>query len=342
MKKIRRYLAAIRRLPATREELEHLADFPSLSIDAEDVWVFYENLRSHAAGWVEIEKNCKKMGRDLQVFAESFLDEGNAFIGEVEGILKAGTHLPAEEGASPETEPLPASQIEALKEAKSLYLSQILDDIRDKLQGIRHVAKSIERFKEDIDHPLIPMAESLEKTLLEHNPIERVAELRTKLEQLDPQIKILEDIYSTVRGTSFYGMLFGPIGLIITGGFFGSKAETLREQKDALIQTRSETAATIANLLGQAEAFNGMNAEILDIKFRLGDIVTSVKNLEDVWGLLEAYTLESIEKSEKVTTHDELKTFMVRFRRVVRPWEKILNISVRISEIFNASLEGTD
>ena len=63
-------------------------------------------------------------------------------------------------------------------------------------------------------------------------------DLVDQIEELDDQIDLLTATYKKLVGLAFTGMAAGPLGLVITGGVFGDKAEKCRKQKNQLIEQR--------------------------------------------------------------------------------------------------------
>lgn len=60
------------------------------------------------------------------------------------------------------------------------------------------------------------------------------------------------------------------------------------------------------------------------MQFRLVDVGTAIKNLEDVWVLMEAYAKNSKKRAAGVSTQLALKRFVDRFQRVISPGKTFL------------------
>ncbi|WDY59050.1 alpha-xenorhabdolysin family binary toxin subunit A [Pseudomonas sp. PSKL.D1] len=328
---IRRYVKKIRQLPQ-EEEVSNNVVFPSMGIQAVDVNGFYNNLRSHAGMWDGIENLCKTTGADLQVFAEDLLAEGGAFIDEIKGMESWGVGGSTEPSKDQD---LPADEEALFKESVENYLGGLSDNIKDKLEGIRTLKKIIDVFGNDIFNVLEPTATSLSLAIAQNDNSGMLADLEEKIGTLDVEIKQLLDEYNSLVGTSFAGLVFGPIGLLVTGGIYGAQAETVRAQKNEKIAEREELAKSKNLLIVGGGDFDFIRADVEDIKFRLVDVGTAVKNLEDVWVLLESYMTTSLAKAGRVTTQLALKRFVRNFELVIKPWEKIQGVTKNISKLFN-------
>lgn len=336
LRTIKRYENAVRQLPKDYE-VKVNETFAALGLDINDVNVFFNNLRSHVNSWDRVEDACKTMGADLQVFAEDLIDEANNLISKIKC-------MDAWESAAivrDDTDSVGLSAVDThiFRESVDIHLSAITEDIEAKLDGIRHVKALIDRFGDDIIENLQPMAKSLLNRIGGENIPEALAKLEPELDELDAEILKKLDEYNALVGTAFYVLVFGPLGLIVTGGIYGAQAEKVRADKNELIRDREKLAARRSGLLGGASEFEVIRTHVSDMQFRLVDVGTAIKNLEDVWVLMEAYAKNSKKRAAGVSTQLALKRFVDRFQRVISPWENILGISNNISRLFNEALQ---
>ncbi|UVL02925.1 alpha-xenorhabdolysin family binary toxin subunit A [Pseudomonas sp. B21-047] len=335
---IKRYGDKVRQLPtpARVSEIEVLSD---LGLEAEDINAFFNNLRAHVDTWDDIEDSCKKMGAELQIFAENLIQDGVNLLAIIKN-LDAWDSLP-EDSAVLATLTLSAFESKTFNEGVDAHLAGITQDIADKLESIRQVKKLIDRFGDTITNHLVPTARSLLDNFKSHDAADRLKSIEDQLVQLDGDIKRKLDEYNGLVGAAFYGLVFGPLGLLVTGGIYGAQAETVRAQKNVLIKQHEQLSVNKDVLLGGGvKEFEGIKAILNDMQFRLVDVSTATKNLEDVWVLLEAYATNSLKKVKRVSTQLELKQFAAGFERVITPWRDILGITKKLSELFNETLRG--
>lgn len=335
---IRRYEAAVRQLPP-RAEVERNTAYPVLGLNVEDISRFFENLLVHANSWKAIEEACKRMGNDLQVFSESFLVDGNELINAIKAIGSWDDEVdtPGGTGTALSTE-----DVLTFRQKVDHYLPAILEEITQCLTGIETVKALVKRYGDDINDNLKPMASGLLNRIKSEQLVERLAAVESELLALDKEIQKQLEQYNGLVGEAFKGLIFGPIGLIVTGGLYGSQAESVRKNKNRLIAQREKLSKEKTALLGGAEGFEEIRTHIVDTEFRLVDVLTAVKNLEDVWGLLIAYATSSQRRAQRVSTQQELKDFVRSFGRVIRPWENIHDISMRLSMLFNEAVKPTE
>ncbi|WP_145187915.1 alpha-xenorhabdolysin family binary toxin subunit A [Pseudomonas sp. URMO17WK12:I11] len=338
LRTIKRYASAVRQLPLPAE-VEKMESLYVLGFKPGDINVFFDNLRRHVDSWDDVEDSCKSLGADLQVFAESLIKDGANFLTTVKA-LDSWDSSP-EESFALEMLKLGDSETRTFRESVETFLQNMTEEISDKLENIRHVKKLIDRFGDAISKNLDPMGRSLFAKFQNHDAAETLQALEMELAQLDEAIqqKLVE--YNGLVGASFYGLVFGPIGLAVTGGIYGAQAETVRAEKNLLLDRQAQLTAEKDVLLdGSVMQFESIKSALKDMQFRLVEVCTATKNLEDVWVLLGAYAKSSLKNVESVSTQLELKRFVNRFERVISPWGDILGITKKISELFNEALRG--
>ncbi|WP_434518584.1 alpha-xenorhabdolysin family binary toxin subunit A [Pseudomonas sp. NFX1] len=338
LRTIKRYENAVRQLP-TPAQVSEIGALSVLGLEAEDVNVFFSNLRAHVNTWDGVEDSCKTMGADLQVFAESLIRDGVSLIAIIKS-LDSWDSLP-EDPAALAALKLSDAEVEKFNEGVDTYLQHITDDIADKLDSIRQVKKLIDHFGDTITNNLDPMAKSLIGNFESHDVAGKLKSIEDELALLDDDIKRKLAEYNGLVGTAFYGLVFGPIGLLVTGGIYGAQAEIVRAEKNELIKRHEDLSVTKDLLLGGGVSqLEGVKAILKDMQFRLVDVSTATKNLEDVWVLLEAYAKSSLRKVKGVSTQLDLKHFATGFERVITPWRDILGITKKLSELFNETLRA--
>ncbi|AIZ31903.1 hypothetical protein NJ69_02170 [Pseudomonas parafulva] len=260
------------------------------------------------------------------------------FIAELKNTQAMDTLLPAIPADKIPRAALSTADITSLKSAIDLYLPTIQGEITEMLATIRHVKALVDHFGEQIDKVLHPRGSGLLACLKKESVDKKIATIGEQLIALDTEIEKKVAQYDKLVGTAFFGIAFGPIGLIVTGGIYGAQAEVVRKDKNALIEERDMLATQQRELLAEIENFVALKRMVTDINFRLVEVRAAAKNLEGVWVLLESYMSASIKKATAVSSNVELKKFIVQFERVLSPWTNILNICKQLSAIFNEVL----
>ena len=333
---IRRYEYDVRKLPAPHDVLANKA-FAILGLNAIDVNIFFDNLRLHANSWDLVEDACKSMGAELQIFAENLISEAAALIEKIQSMDGWDSEITADNSEDPV---LSVNDKETFRESVDEHLSIIVEDIEEKLKTIRHVKSLVDSFGDQITRNLHPMAKSLMEGMKPAQVSEKLITLEAEIAELDIDIQRMLEDYNRLVGTAFYGLVFGPAGLVITGGIYGYQAERIRAEKNQKIQDRKVLVENKIALMGSSGDFDSIMTHISEMEFRLVEVGSAIKNLEDVWVLLESYAKHSRKRIEGVSTQLALKRFSERFKRVVTPWNNILGISKHVSKLFNEEFVG--
>ncbi len=352
LRSIKRYAHYVLRLPKNIEEIEGAHDLSLIGVDSAQVDRLYTNLRTHVATWDVLERETKSLGTRLGIFAESFIGDGRALIEKLEATeafrtLKARLRDVVDEVSLARVgfTPIGAEERKQVASLGSL-LTFIAEDIAEVRLRISAIKERAQWFTDAVVRQLRPETDALTRQIRDVSPERIIDGLRQQLTQLDKQIEEMDAEYQKLVGLAFTGLIFGPAGVIITGGIYGAQAEAVRAAKNFLRDKRELLVQQIAAINPMVGVFETTTLQIADLKFRLTDVQTAAKNLEDVWNMLGVYVEQSGEDLEMISTDIELASFILRFERVLRPWQSIREISSQLSKIFNETvdeitLEGT-
>jgi|GEM_PF-937319 len=345
LRSIKRYAHYVLRLPKSVEEINGSHDFSLLGIDVTHVDRLYTNLRTHVSAWDVLERETKTLGTRLDLFAGTFIGEGGALIEKL-AATEAFRTLKARLGDVVDEvslERVGFSQIGERERGQiaSLgnYLDLISEDVAEVKLRITAIKERAQWFTDAVVRQLRPETDALNRQIKDVSPEKVIDGLRAKIVPLDKEIEKMDATYQKLVGLAFTGLAFGPIGVAITGGVYGAQAETVRLNNQRLRRERETLVRQIATISPMVGVFENTSLQIADLKFRLTEVQTAAKNLEDVWHMLGVYLEQSGEELGLITTDIELATFILRFERVLRPWHSIRDISSQLSKIFNETMD---
>lgn len=345
LRSIKRYVHYVLRLPKSIDEINGTHDLSLIGIDAAQVDRLYTNLRTHVETWDVLERETKSLGTRLEIFASSFITDGRTLIEKLEATeafrtLKARLRDVVDEVS------LARSGFRVLgkgerKQVADLHshLGIIAEDIAEVRQQITAIKERAQWFADAVVRQLRPETDALNRQIKDISPEKLVDDLRQQLTPLDEEIEKMDASYQKLVGLAFTGLVFGPIGVAITGGIYGAQAEGVRAANNLLRRKRETLVQQIEAISPMVGVFETTTLQIADLKFRLTEVQTAAKNLEDVWNMLGVYVEQSGEELELIGTDIELATFMLRFERVLRPWHSIRDISSQLSKIFNETVD---
>ncbi|MFW3898976.1 alpha-xenorhabdolysin family binary toxin subunit A [Pseudomonas bharatica] len=345
LRSIKRYVHYVLRLPKSIEEINGAHDLSLLGIDAAQVHRLFTNLRIHVGAWDVLERETKSLGTRLEIFAQSFITDGGALITTLQQTeafrtLRARLRDVVDEVSLARTGFSPLGE-EDRKQVASIrsHLEFIAKDISDVRGSITAIKTRAQWFADVVVHQLRPETDALNRQIKDISPEKLIDDLRQQIAPLDKQIEDMDVSYQKLVGLAFTGLLFGPIGVAITGGIYGAQAEAVRAANNLLRRKREALVQQIQAISPMVAVFETTTLQIADLKFRLTEVQTAAKNLEDVWSMLGVYVEQSGEELALIDNDIELATFMLRFERVLRPWHSIREISSQLSKIFNETVD---
>ncbi|OLS64811.1 alpha-xenorhabdolysin family binary toxin subunit A [Pseudomonas putida] len=345
LRSIKRYAHYVLRLPNSVEAINGAHDLSLLGIDAEQVHRLYTNLRTHVGAWGVLERETKDLGTRLGLFAESFIEDGRKLIDklattEAYRTLKARVRDAVDEAALAGVTYRRLGEEERRQVASfGNHLQFISEDIAEVRRDITAVKDRAQWFTDAVVRQLRPETDALTRQIKDISPERVIDELRQQLAPLDKEIEEMDIAYQKLVGLAFTGLVFGPIGVAITGGIYGAQAEAARSTNKRLRLEREWLVQQIKAISPMVGVFETTTLQIADLKFRLTEVQTAAKNLEDVWSMLGVYVEQSGEELGLIGTDVELATFILRFERVLRPWQNIRDISSQLSKLFNETVD---
>ncbi|MET3054309.1 alpha-xenorhabdolysin family binary toxin subunit A [Pseudomonas alkylphenolica] len=341
---IKRYASKVRRLPPDRESLQRSMNFALLGIDPEEIHQFYEDLRRHVSGWNVLELETKTLGTQLENFATNFTSDGQLLLDVIrqsDAIRDANLLRDLDEQALEHVQAKRLEPMELAQVVRSIkdYLAVIEEDISLAILRITSVKVRANRFSRDVVDNLRPKVEGLLRGFKGKADAETLDDMNQQLLRLDQMITEKTEAYTSLVGYTLAGLWFGPIGVAITGGIYGSQAESVRKEKNKFIEQRSQLAVVLEMLEPEIGKFQVIMTLLRDLELRLVEVETAAKNLEDVWSMLSVYADESHRDLERIDTDVSLARFAMRFERVIRPWHSIRSKSQQLSELFNEVID---
>lgn len=337
LKAIKKYVNVVNQLPRTQAEIEREVDYGALGVDVTMVNDLYVALHRHVYEWDILERSIKQLGPEIELFAESLVQRGGNLLDNLENseVFAALKKRKAEQGGNVYTQEFSEEEQAQITNLLTPGITELVREIESTQRRIDDVDARANWFNNEIKRELKPRMGRLLKHFDEKVSHEGTLEKRRQLDQWDEQIDQLKSEYDANVGYAFTGMVLGPIGLVITGGVFGSQAERIRATKNALIEQRDELARALAMVAPALKDFERVSTLVRDLQFRCKDLSAATKRLADVWLFLASYASTSVSEAKELGTITQLESFVHDFSEVIKPWAKIGNICHTLSQLFN-------
>ncbi|MNM74963.1 hypothetical protein D3C81_867290 [compost metagenome] len=341
LKAIKSYANVVHQLPRTRSDVDQDVNYASLGIDATYVHDLYVALHRHVNEWDTLERSIKQLGPEIELFAESLVQRGGALLDNLERseVFQQIKKNKSEEGVDVYNHVLTPDEREQITSVLSGGITGLIREIENTQRRIEDVDKRASWFNREIRIELKPRMVRLLKHFDEKNAAHDVLEKRKQLDEWDQKIEHLKSEYDANVGYAFTGLVLGPLGLLVTGGVFGAKAEQIRAAKNEMIAQRDELALALIKMEPARKDFERVSSLVRDLHFRCKDLSAATKRLADVWLFLASYANNSVNEAKELTSSTQLESFVHDFSEVINPWTKIGGICHTLSELFNDLVE---
>lgn len=338
---IKQYARIVRTLSRRQEDINEEVDYEALGIEVSRIFDLNTALHRHVDEWDKLERQIKELGPEIEMFAESMKSRGGALIESIENTA-AFQRIASEkiaQGSSVYTSVLTAEERSEILAVIERRLGALIKEIEQTKQYIADVDQRASWFHKEIEIEIKPRLTRVIKHIDGKLSSSTFDALVAQGDELDMEIELLSQQYSAEVGYAFTGLLAGPVGLIITGGIFGARAEETRAKKNALIEQRDVLSERLISMAPAIKSFEKVNSTIRDLMFRTTDLMSATQRLADIWLYLNKFANASLEESRNLSTSTDLEEFVQDFAEVVRPWGNIGGICHTLSELFNKLLE---
>ena len=343
----RKYVEFAKMLPLSLDVVRKRLNYDRIDVEGlspEDILKLNERAVAHANTWPKVESGSKEVARELEKFAANFITTGQGVVSLIRAV-DLGRQLQGkfedlteEEQQKLHTILLDHTEKSAI-ESMVVYLADAKKSTTAFIKSVEYVEVLAKDFEKGLSDDLIPLVKvkmmAYKNSGKEH---EREALLEDVL-QLNEKIAALASAYKNAVGASFSGLALGPIGLVVTGGIFGSKAENIRKEKNKLIADRRKLLEKLKNADKLAELLDDLQLHLVDLQGKMLGAEVGAKQLSQTWTYIAAYLDEASESLSKVDTLLELHKFAMNFAMVLNPWVSIKGYSAQISTAFNELLQ---
>ncbi|OSR42270.1 hypothetical protein BV323_01379 [Pseudomonas syringae pv. actinidiae] len=168
---------------------------------------------------------------------------------------------------------------------------------------------------------------------------QQIKNLEKDIEQLTKEIEQKNKEYKTATNNIAWGIFGGPIGVAITGGIYGAKAEKIRKEKNKMVDSKNQKIQILKEKVPLAAAVRSLQILFEDMNIRMMDAHQSATHLKDLWTMLAAYIDRSASELSAITDDQKLMIFALQFQGVVTPWLEIRGMTTQLLKIFDSALD---
>jgi hypothetical protein len=340
-------------LPDKQAEVEVYVGYKSAGIaglEPGEIGELFGQIRKHALGWDGVQQKVIDQSIELKGFSTRFVGTGEELLANIEEWpfvkrikttlgsasatkledIKYGPDDPEIAQSLGETLDLMRKDV-TLQQAKTAAVKKDVSDYRVVLVG--------GKLSTNIDTPgLEPQVAKKRKTMVENKLTETIQADEKSLAEKEARIEQLKKDYNKYVGLAFTGAAGGIIGLAITGGIFGAKAEDARKEKNRLIDEVRQLRDKVGGAKSLQKAIEKLADDFSDIGTRMLDAETALGHLEYMWASILSQIEDSQEQWKSIDDGMKMTTFITVFKNVVNPWKTVGDLSRDLINIIDEAL----
>ena len=344
------YVRAARRLPGDLDSFVKDLGSDSTGIaglEPIDIVTLYQKVTDHANRWTPVEDLVKEQSSNLTLAAEEIVSTGEAIIKVINAMdIVAQLDTLGEAGEAIVITTGKDKQIQASLPTIIARLRQVCTDQQART---RAVLTAVRDYKTEISGGqlsnktqvtgLEPAVADKKNRAKAANLGERIVSLQSEIDVLGERIDQLNKDYDKYVGLAFTGAAGGLIGLAITGGIFGAKAEAARNERNERTAEKREKDAELLRDQRVQGILNVFSTQFTDLGMRLLDAEQALMHLDFLWQDIISRIDGSVEKWKGVVDSVMLLSFVTDLEAIVRPWAQVGDMTSKLSEVFDQAYE---
>lgn len=352
--KIKTYINKALLLPYKLDDVIDFIGYNQISIQQlspENILSLFIKMREHALEWNKIEYSIKQQAIDLEIIGREITSTGEniiSFINQMPLLTKISTtmHDLSEQELINIKYTSQDKQVsiqlihilESMKEDieierdKTLKLKESLSTFRSKIMGGKD-SQNIAHHS--IYHEIINKKRLINEFYDKNNVL-----LSDERDLLIEDISILREEYKSYVALAFTGLAAGIIGVIITGGIFGAKAENIRKKRNQLIDKVKNLNKEIDIYTNLSLHLNSLYIELEEIEQLIEDTNMALEHIEYVWQAILTEIEASINNFNKINNALELIKFSIYLEKIISPWYMVIGYSKEILFSFDSALSS--
>lgn len=336
-------------LPTQLGEVEVYVGYKKADIaglEPVDIKDLFDQVRTHCISWDSVERKVISQSNALETSAQKIVTTGDAFISDVEQLPISKRVMKLEAARAEEFKFTEEDSEVAM--ILGDYLDALKLEIEDQEKNTQAVYDSVHDFRvvlvggtlvDKTSTPGLEPQVKRKKDLMERNGlVQKIEADEQAIKEKEGRIDQLNKDYKKFTGLAFTGAAGGPVGLAITGGIFGDKAEKARKEKNKLIAEVSELRAKVREEKNLQRAIFALDKKFSDMGLRMLDAQSALDNLQFMWQCM----LEKIKTSKREWDHVDngksLMLFLTIFKSIINPWRDVRDLSRRLVKSMDEGL----
>lgn len=340
-------------LPPNIADLKDIIGYDTAGIaglEPPEIKVVFDAVRSHCLGWDHVESEVIQQSISVTLASKQIVETGDNLLDVIDQwpfydrVKKLGDVADKElegirfEPGDNEAKVALGTYLETLKQiidaqlTKTTAVTNLVSDYRIVLVGGKLLNKTEVRGLE-------PMVKQKYDLMIKNNLAKKIKDDEEEMTIKQSRIEQLKKDYSKYVGLAFSGAIGGVIGLAITGGIFGDKAEKARKEKNKLIGEVRALRDKVKGEKGLQKAIENLSDDFNDIGIRMLDAETALQHLEFMWKSMLALITESQTQWNNIDNGKAILAFVGTFKLVIGPWREVGNLAGTLMDVWKDAQE---
>lgn len=327
----------------------HYSKINESQLSPDNILSLFIQIREHAFEWNQIEYAIKQQAIDLEIMGREITSTGESiilFISQMPLLAKISTII-----NDISEQELKNIRYTSQDKEVSTQLIHILESMKEDIENERDktikIKDSLSTFRskimggkdsQNVNHHSIYHDILNKKRFINEFYTDNSRSLIEERDLLIEEIEMLKDEYKHYVGLAFTGLAIGVIGVIITGGIFGSKAESIRKKKNELVEKVKRINIEIDIYANLSLHLNTLYIELSEIELFIEDANMALEHIEYVWQAILTEIETSIIHFNKINNALELIKFSIYLEKIIAPWYMVIGYSKEILLSFDDAL----
>ncbi|HEO9718253.1 TPA: alpha-xenorhabdolysin family binary toxin subunit A [Morganella morganii subsp. morganii] len=349
---IKRYINYGMTLPREKEDVIEFIGYRDTELpgfEPHNIQSLFIHVHQHALSWDHVESMTKQQAIDLEIAGSAITATGSY-------ILDAINEMPVIRRAEISLQDATADKLRDITYRRqdniisgelTKILSAMKDDIAEERRKTQKVKNIISRFRLEMiggadesgnEIPsLIYDVKRKQKILLKNQDSDATNDLLSEIRVRNEEIEILKQEYNQFVKLSFSGLIGGIIGLIITGGIFGYRAEQVRRRKNKLLEEVAELEEQIISRQAIQQLIIRLDKELSTLDGYFTDAHVAVDHLDFMWQVMLTEITESLNTFMQINDAYSLLQFSLHLKKITLPWQRVRGYAKELVAVFDTA-----
>lgn len=349
---IKRYINYGMTLPREKEDVIEFIGYRDTELpgfEPHNIQSLFIHVHQHALSWDHVESMTKQQAIDLEIAGSAITATGSY-------ILDAINEMPVIRRAEISLQDATADKLRDITYRRqdniisgelTKILSAMKDDIAEERRKTQKVKNIISRFRLEMiggadesgnEIPsLIYDVKRKQKILLKNQDSDATNDLLSEIRVRNEEIEILKREYNQFVKLSFSGLIGGIIGLIITGGIFGYRAEQVRRRKNKLLEEVAELEEQIISRQAIQQLIIRLDKELSILDGYFTDAHVAVDHLDFMWQVMLTEITESLNTFMQINDAYSLLQFSLHLKKITLPWQRVRGYAKELVAVFDTA-----